>query len=156
MDTPESMRDELGEWNNGAGIDLESWVSCEGRYSLAIGYATLFWPEFEEIDGYVLRKGASAKSIQGFEEQDGSTRKSVEAVQNHIHLADIQYRDCPDCTPDKLIILGHVLKEIFEAKLHWQFPDRPCTVEFIIPENTDDLDGFQITFWQNEHESPSA
>jgi hypothetical protein len=37
MDVPDSMKAELAAWNDGAGIDLESWVSCEGRFALAVG-----------------------------------------------------------------------------------------------------------------------
>lgn len=46
MDIPESMKAELAAWNNGDGIDLESWISCEGRFSFAVGYASIFWPAF--------------------------------------------------------------------------------------------------------------
>jgi Carboxylesterase family len=83
MDIPPSMKDELAAWNNGAGIDLESWVGCEGRFALAVGYAAIFWPEFEEFDGYILRKGFSEKSLRGFEGQKGSSRRSTEWVMNH-------------------------------------------------------------------------
>jgi hypothetical protein len=51
MDTPISMLAELGEWNGGKDIDLQSWVGCEGRFSLAVGYLTVFWPDFEEVEG---------------------------------------------------------------------------------------------------------
>jgi len=47
MDIPESMQQELGAWNNGAGIDLESWIGCMGSYDLAMSYCTLFWPTFQ-------------------------------------------------------------------------------------------------------------
>ncbi len=33
MDTPESMKPELAAWNNGDGIDLETWVANEGNFS---------------------------------------------------------------------------------------------------------------------------
>ena len=46
MEIPISMRAELAAWNNGNGIDLGSWTGCEGRFALAIGYASIFWPEF--------------------------------------------------------------------------------------------------------------
>jgi len=36
----------LAAWNNGDGIDLESWVANEGNFSLAVGYASIFWPAF--------------------------------------------------------------------------------------------------------------
>jgi hypothetical protein len=69
METPESMKAELAAWNNGAGIDIESWVGCEGNFSLAVGYTTIFWPEFVVFDGYILRKGFSEASLRGFESQ---------------------------------------------------------------------------------------
>ena len=46
MDIPESMRDELAGWNNDAGISLETWIGCSGNFSLAVGYSSVFWPEF--------------------------------------------------------------------------------------------------------------
>src|SRR5262245_51847746 len=109
MDTPESMKAELGEWNNGDGIDLESWVGCEGRFALAVGYTTIFWPEFEEREGYILRAGLSEDAIRGFESGPDSSRQAVEATLNHLHLASIQHGGCSDCTPDKLVMLGRVL-----------------------------------------------
>jgi hypothetical protein len=152
MDIPQSMQDQLAAWNDGAGIDLESWVGCEGRFALAVGYATVFWPTFVEFEGYILRKGFSESALRGFEGQDGSTRKSVEWVMNHLHLEDIQHLGCPDITQDKLIVLGKVLKEIYQVKLQWQFPDRPCVVELSVPDNTSDLSRYQLSFWQKRHE----
>jgi hypothetical protein len=151
MEVPHSMKDELAAWNNGAGIDLESWVGCEGRFALAVGYATVFWPQFVEFEGYILRKGFSEKSLRGFESEKGSSRRSVEWVMNHLHLQDIQFAGCPDISQDKLILLGNVLKEVYQAKLQWQFPHRPCTVELYVPED-DDLSDYQLSFWQKQHE----
>lgn len=152
MEIPLSMRAELGQWNEGKGIDLESWVGCEGRFSLAVGYSTIFWPEFEEIDGYILRKGTPVESIRGFENSYAGSRLSVEATLNHFHLEDIQHLGCADASPDKLLALGQVLKEIYEAKLKWQFPHLPCTVSFHIPDDSNALDKYEISFWQKKHE----
>ena len=55
-------------------------------------------------------------------------------------------------TRDKVALLGAVLKEIYEAKLQRVFPDRPCVVEFYVPEDKDDLMQYQISFWQKAHE----
>jgi hypothetical protein len=49
------------------------------------------------------------------------------------------------------MFLGKVLKEIWETKLHWQFPDRPCEFEFYEPEDRTNLVEFQLTFWQKKH-----
>lgn len=142
------MKPELAAWNNGLGIDLESWVACEGRFALAVGYASIFWPEFVEFEGYVLRKGFSEPALRGFEAQERSNRRGVEWVMNHIHLDGIQHFGCKDISKDKLLLLGNVLKEIYEAKLRWQFPERQVVVEFHVPEDDEKLAKYQIAFWQ--------
>jgi hypothetical protein len=109
---PTSMAAELAAWNNGAGIDLEGWVGCSGNFQLAVGYSKIFWPDFEVNGDYILRADSSPEQIEAYESQEASTPQSVEGVMNHLHLADIQYGDCPDISPDKLIFLGKVLKEI--------------------------------------------
>jgi hypothetical protein len=152
MKTPESMKSELAAWNNGAGIAIEPWVACSGSFSLAVGYASVFWPEFTLFEGYILREGFSETSLRGFEQQQGINHKSVEWHMNHLHLADIQYYGCKDASKDKLLLLGKVLKEIYEAKLLWKWPDRPCSVELYIPDDEDDLMEYQLSFWQKCNE----
>jgi hypothetical protein len=152
MKLPQSMESELAAWNNGAGIDLASWVGCEGRFALAVGYATVFWPEFEKFDGYILRKGFSQKALRGFEEQDGMSRQSVEWTMNHLHLDSIQHIGCKDISKDKLHLLGSVLKEIHEAKLLWQFPECQFVVQLHVPGDQEKLTDYQLSFWQKKHE----
>ncbi|MFV1922452.1 MAG: hypothetical protein ACMZ63_07605 [Methylotenera sp.] len=149
---PESMQEELSKWNNGSGIDLEGWLCSSGSYSLAAGYTTLFWPEFIEFEGYLLRKGFSIESLRGFEQVDGTNPKTIEWVMNHMHIAHVHYGS-EDMSKDKIILLGNTLKEIYQAKLKWLFPEKPCLVELYIPEQHDDLDDYQISFWQAKHES---
>ncbi len=149
MKIPESMTASLAAWNNGKGIDLESWIGCEGNFSLAVGYTTIFWPDFVEFDGYILRDGFSEESLRAFEKQEAGDRKSVESLMNHLHIADVQHFGCPDASADKLLLLGKVLKEVYQAKLQWQFPDKPCTVELFIPDDPENLTEYQISFWQN-------
>lgn len=65
MDIPQSMKADLGAWNNGDGIDLEGWIDCMGNYELAVGYCTVFWPEFEYIDRYIVRGGLTREYLNG-------------------------------------------------------------------------------------------
>jgi hypothetical protein len=146
------MKSELGAWNNGKGIDLSSWVSCTGNFSLAVGYMSVFWPEFVEFEGYILRKGFSEKSLRSWEAQKGATRKSTEYVMNHIHIDALHHSACEDISRDKLVLLGNGLREIYEAKLKWLFPNSPCKVELLLPEDEDVLDEYQLSFWQLKHE----
>lgn len=138
---------ELKDWNNGKGIDPESWVGCAGNYRLAVGYSLIFWPKFVHFEQYVLREGFSEDALRGFEQQSGDDRQSVEAVMNHIHLDSIQHLGCEDANEERFIYLGSVLKEIHEVKLKTQFPELSFTVFF------DDSPGralsdYQLTFYQ--------
>jgi hypothetical protein len=142
------MAEELGAWDAGAGIPLETWIECEGNYKLAIGYAAMFWPKFEAVDKYILVEGCSKESIASFENRENSSPKLVEWILNHFHLADLHNQDSYDVSADKLIFLGNVIKEMWEAKLQWQFPDRPCTVEFYVPDDPEDIGEYQVAFWQ--------
>jgi len=148
MDVPESMKVELAAWNDGAGIDLDSWVGCEGNFRLAIGYASIFWPAFVEFEGLILRAGFGVDALRTFQRQEGIDRASVESVMNDLHLDGIQYIGCPDASPDKLLHLGRVLEQICAAKLQWHFPERPCRVSFHVPADQTDLAAYEITFWQ--------
>jgi hypothetical protein len=144
------MNAELSRWNAGQGISLEGWIGCTGSFDLAVGYCTVFWPTFMVIDRYLLTEGCSPETIRGFESQPNSTPKNVEWVLNHLHLLDIHAHDEVCATPDRLLALGNILKNIYAAKLLWQFPDRPCEVVFYIPENQGDLLEYQISFWQKK------
>jgi hypothetical protein len=143
-----SMRAELAAWNDGAGIDLAGWTGCSGNFSLAVGYADLFWPRFVAFEEYILREKFSLSSLRDFERAPGSTPQSVEWLMNHRHIADLQFYGCADISLDKVARLAHVLVEIHQAKLAWQFPQRPCVVEYLAPENPDDLMQHQISFYQ--------
>ncbi|MDB6175156.1 MAG: hypothetical protein JWL59_4467 [Chthoniobacteraceae bacterium] len=147
------MREELSEWNAGKGIDLGSWTSCSGAFRLAVGYAEYFWPEFELVGEYITRAGKTPEEVQQWEAGSKGNRRAAEATMNHMHLVDINYHDLENLSVDLVIRLGAVLREIYEAKLRWQFPDRPCTVVFYVPEDPEALDAYEITFWQKSHES---
>ena len=153
MDVPESMKEPLAAWNSGGGIDLESWVACEGSFSLAVGYASVFWPAFVVHGEYVFRQGFSQDSLSGFEREYRGDRRAIEAVMNHLHISDLQHYGCEDLTLVKVLVLGETLRDVYETKLARDFPDRPCRVIFEKPEMIDDLESYQISFWQIKHET---
>ena len=150
VEIPKAMHSELSRWNHGRGISLEDWIGCVGNVDLAVGYSTVFWPKFEIVGKYVLTEGWTAEAVEGFENGPNSTPQSVEWVLNHLHIIDIHCDNGVPATIEHLVRLGTVLKEIYEAKLSWQFPDRPCEVEFHIPDDPDDLVEYQISFWQKK------
>jgi hypothetical protein len=149
---PASMMPELPAWNDGKGIDLKSWIGCSGDFKLAVGYSTIFWPQFVLFEDYILREGFNLTTLRDFEKDRPGGKASVEWVMNHLHLADIHLNDRANLSEDKILLLGNTLKEIYEIKLRSQFPDRPCVVEFFEPEDRTKLIEFQLSFWQKKHE----
>ncbi len=152
------MKAELGAWNNGKGIDLQSWIGCEGNFRLAVGYTTLFNPGFVEFEDYILRcdeiDDNFISHVRNWENsgEQKPTPKSIEWVINHLHIADTHHAGCEDISVDKILILGNTLKDLYEAKLAYQFPNKPCIVEFYIPEDKDHIVDYQISFWQKKHD----
>lgn len=138
----------LQDWNNGDGVDVETYIGCLGNANLALGYTTIFWPGFVVFEDYVLREGFSVGSLRAWEKQCPPDRKSIEAMMNHIHLADLHHAGDEALTADKATYLGHVLKEIYEAKLALLSPNRPCEVSLCIPEDLEHLWEYELTFWQ--------
>jgi hypothetical protein len=137
---------ELPDWNNGAGIDAESWTSCMGNHELAIGYSLVFWPRFVRIDGLVLRQGFSPAALVSCRRPDAEPR-GVEALMNHLLIADLH---CSGGTPSEaqLRYLGRVMKDIYEVKLARDFPDLRFTVDFNDEPGLKLID-YQLTFCQS-------
>lgn len=138
---------DLSKWNNGAGIDIRAWLGRAGNIELAIGYSSLFWPNFVEFEGCVFCAGFSEESYRGFMRQCKGDRRKVEAVMNHRHIFDYFSHYQSDATAEQVQYLGRVLKEIWQAKLAADFPRRRFEVRF------DEglfkyLNDYQLTFWQ--------
>jgi hypothetical protein len=139
---------ELPDWNNGAGIAPEAWISCAGSYELAIGYSLIFWPSFERFGRYVFRNGGfTEESVRSWEEACDGDRRRIEAVVNHVHIADIHYGTGP--SEAQLRYLGRILKSVHEAKLAQDFTDLAFTVAFN-DEPGLDLEDYELAFWQTE------
>jgi hypothetical protein len=147
---PNALIAELPEWNNGAGIDAKAWIECMGNYELAIGYSLIFWPQFVVIDEHVLRAGVTVEGLRAWQRHPGCDRRAVEAVLNHVHIADIHV-NAESVSEAQLRYLGRVLKEIHEVKLRADFPDRRFEVSFD-DEDGLDLSDYELTFWQVESE----
>ena len=147
-DLPPALAAELARWNDGAGIALDAWIACVGSPDLALGYATAFWPRIDLYRGYLLQDGWTPETVRAFEARPGATPAGVEWVMNHRHVQDLHSGDSGTLTREHCLRLGTVLREITAAKLAWQYPDRPCEVAFHVPDDPDDLIGYQVSFRQ--------
>ena len=139
---------ELSKWNDGSGIDAESWIGGVGNYELAVGYSLIFWPHFVEFDGYVLRESQFSESnLRDWERATDGDQRAIEAVINHVHLHDIHGINGVEATEAQLRYLGRILRETIEAKLKRDFPLRAFEVVFNDEPGLDLID-YEVTFWQ--------
>ena len=136
---------ELPQWNNGAGISPDAWIGCMGDYQLAVGYSLIFWPRFVRFEDCVLREGFAESSVRSCRKA-GADRRGVEALLNHVHIADLHV-NAAEPSEAQLRYLGRVLQQIHRVKLAADFPDLAFEVVFEDVPGLDPLD-YQLTFWQ--------
>lgn len=136
---------ELADWNDGEGIDIDSWLGANGNYTQAIAYGNLFWPEFVEYDDCVFHNHFQETTYQSWLIQTQGDKTAVEKVMNHRHLSDLFYGQATSAA--QLIYMGRLLRDIWQAKLRRDFPGRHIEVEFY-ENDVSDLEGYQLTFFQ--------
>jgi hypothetical protein len=139
---------ELKQWDDGKGIDAKSWIGCVGNFQKMIGYSTVFWPTFTEVDGFVVEKNVTHDHVLQWLDACKGDRHRAQKVINHIDLWTLHHHGCEDVSPERLAYLGPVLREIYEQKLKRDFPERTFVVEYIEPDDTEDIDGYCVTFYE--------
>jgi len=140
---------ELKDWNNGNGIGIDGWTSCEGDHKHLIGYARILWPDFIEHDGCIfLGNSVDEDNYQAFLRRNNGDKTAVEAVMNHQHIVDLFSRSRHERpTREVILYIGRLMKEMWQTKLDSVFSGRRIRVNF--PEDyLDDLLEYQITFFQ--------
>lgn len=138
---------ELKAWNNGAGIDIVSWIGCEGDYEHLIGYGCIFWPEFKEHgDCVFFADRFTEKNYSAFMERTQGDKTAVEAVMNHWHIKEMFCSATP--TREMILYVGRLLKDIWQTKLNRDFSSRSITVSFA-EDFEEDLLNYEISFFQN-------
>jgi len=95
----------------------------------------------------VLREGFDSESLADWVRHYDGDKSAVEAMVNHLHIADVHSFGRPDANRERLVHLGRVLKQIYECKLRLQFPERDIVVEFDYSPEEDTL-GYVLTFFQ--------
>ncbi len=144
---------EMKEWNNGKGIDIEAWIGCVGDFQKAVGYSTILWPKFKEVNGCVVNALTPDEKVYDWIKRCPDNPKAVEPTMNHLHIMDLHYHDISNVNSEILSYLGSVLKEIYECKLKMDFPEKDIIVEFYKPVDNDDLEGYELTFYQKIDET---
>ncbi len=136
---------ELAEWDSGQGIDAESWVTMICNFQMTVAYTTVFWPEFVVVDDCVFLEDYAREFYETMRNK-GTSRRDMEQMLNHQHIADIHSYGDPNATRERVVFIGNILKEIYECKLGQTFPDRVFSVEFVA--SGDDVSSYALHFCQ--------
>lgn len=144
-----SLIPELGVWNNGAGIDVDSWISAIGRYDHAIGYSRIFWPEFYQFENCIFRRRVSPEEYRKWMDSCGGNKSGLEAFVNHLHILDLFYNSDFEPSEPVLVHLGKVLKDMWGCKLSKAYPSMRFQVDFLSEGNLNPID-YQITFYRTD------
>jgi hypothetical protein len=139
---------ELSQWNSGKGIHISDWINCIGNFEAAIGYGSLFWPEFIEHDGCILLAASfEPENYRSWMKQLHGDRTAVERALNHRHLGDF-FPNAPAKSMQQKFYMARLLKEIWECKLARDFPGQTIVVELIdCEERGEEWQDCQITIY---------
>jgi hypothetical protein len=137
----------LAEWNTGSGISAQAWIGCIGRFDHAVGYATLFWPDFVVHEDCIFLDAPEPEHFDRWMRDCGGDKTEVETVVNHRHIVDIFTNSEFAPTAEMVVHVRQLLKEMWSSKLQRDFPDRRFRIEFY-GDGSNNLLDYQITVSQ--------
>lgn len=113
-------------------------------------WGALLWPDFAEHDGCVFRASLDDRGraiYRNWLDRLDGDRRRVEAVMNHIHIADLLEHLVESPSREVILTCGRTLKDLWMTKLHHDFKDRRFIVDFS-EDQGEDLVDYEITFYQ--------
>ncbi len=130
---------------------IEDWIIMSGSMQLAIGYSCLFWPDFVEYKGCVFLKFKFSEDTFHHWKEKVTVENvaQIEYLINHIHIVDLFSRRGL-LSKEQVVFLGNKLREMYRAKLSIDFPDRAFEIEFDFIDNPENLEDYQLTFYQTD------
>ena len=140
------QHDDASPWK-----DVENWLYNTGDFDQFIASGAIYWPEFFEYKGCIIRDSAPNNHVANYDRLVSSgqvERGYVEERLNRLEIADIILM--PDSKPVSLIQaqhVGRILAQMWKAKLAIDFPDTEFHVSFIEYED-DQVSDLEITFCQ--------
>ena len=106
------------------------------------------WPTFLERRGCVVLSDVNSKDLAELLYLTQNSRASVETQLNRRRLIHMLPANAP-VSPVELSLIGSMVKEMWQAKLRSDFPNKTFSVIFTEGKTGLDVDNFEITFFQN-------
>ena len=108
-------------------------------------YQEIFWPNFVEHDGCIFLD-FDENIYQQWLRRTGGDKQKIESVMNHRHILDFLPKAVESPTHSLVVLFGQLLRDVWDAKLRRDFPERKFCVRFPSDECRD-LTDYEITFY---------
>lgn len=115
------------EWRDGFGGSVGIWdyAAQKGGLTMALAFASLFWPELIDVDGSVfLAERFDASAYAQWRSQLGDRPEAIERTMNHVHLWDLFQPEREEVPAGELDRLAEIMAETWRVALARQFPER--------------------------------
>jgi hypothetical protein len=124
-----------------AGFGVWDFVHAEGSPLLALMYARLFWPTFEEIDGMILLKDgveddADRARVRDALDKSNGDRAFVERSFNLRQVEDLFGSRINDTSDAEDCLLAALLREMWQCRVCSLYPRTQFHVLVVPPEET--------------------
>jgi len=132
-------------------IDVQNWLYTQGNYEILIACGALFWPTFLEYKDCIVRHSSCNNYIENYARltADGPVERGyVEERLNRLEIVDIISPTNPaSLSMEQAIHIGELLKQMWQAKLTSEFPNRDFHVSFFVYDG-DRVEDLALTFCQ--------
>ena len=108
-------------------FDFWSYLNLRADYDLAAAFSKFFWPDFIEVEGYVLlARNCEPQNFREWEERLNDNRSAVEGMINHVHIGDLFLNSPKEVREAKGLseYLANILMVCWKHALQEQFPDK--------------------------------
>lgn len=142
---------QLKEWNNGKGIEPDDWIAYIGEIEHAIGFSTIFWPEFVLFSDCIFIGDMDEYTFNKWYKHCKNDEKALECTVNHRHVADL-FSTGKETSKEQIKYIGYIIREMWEAKLSRDYPNRKIIVDLIEQNDDDDILGYILTVYQESNQ----
>ncbi|HEX6807354.1 MAG TPA: hypothetical protein VF118_05160 [Gemmatimonadaceae bacterium] len=110
---------------------LMNYIESRGSFELAVAFAKLFWPDFTEYRGCIVRAdGFSKHNFDEWWERANGDRTKVERVLNLLHVRELVPSDTSALDESVYRYLGETLAAMWASRVRLLFPSRALIVRY--------------------------
>ena len=132
-------------WN----YTLQNYIESKGSFELAVVFARLFWPEFVERSGCILRADVfNEETFERWWQEKPGDIAAIECVLNLLHVEELIPSDNTPLDRCVYVHLAQTLVEMWSARVKMLYPDREFVVRCDECDETGTTEGPTVYLYQ--------